>query len=64
MIRVSPSHENRVADAYGQEHPWVTEDGANPMISRDDNLYHVGKIVEEPTQEELSSAIGALRGVL
>jgi [calcium/calmodulin-dependent protein kinase] kinase len=42
----------------------VTEDGKNPMISRDDNLYHVGKMVEEPTQEELSSAIGALRGAL
>lgn len=47
-----------------QEHPWVTDDGANPMIARDDNLYHVGKFVEEPTQEELSSAIGTLRGVL
>lgn len=42
----------------------MTEDGNNPMISKDDNLYHVGKLVEEPTQEELKSAVGVLRGAL
>ncbi len=47
-----------------QDHEWVTEHGTHPMVSRDENLFEIGKFVEEPTQEELSSAIGALRGVL
>jgi hypothetical protein len=34
------------------------------MISVDDNLYFIGKHVEEPTQEELRYAIGTLKGVL
>jgi len=42
----------------------VTEDGANAMISTEDNLYYVGKHVEEPTQDELRSAIGTLRSIL
>jgi len=33
------------------------------MISTDDNLYFVGKHVEEPTQQELGDAIGSLRGI-
>ena len=41
-----------------------TEHGTNPMIDRDCNLYEVGKLVGEPTEEEISSAIGALRGAL
>ena len=47
-----------------QEHDWVTEHGTNPMIDRECNLYEVGKLVGEPTEEEISSAIGALRGAL
>ena len=34
------------------------------MIETDDNLYHVGKHVGEPTQEELGKAIGLHRSVL
>lgn len=34
------------------------------MIETEDNLYHIGKHVEEPTQEELVDAIGSIRGVL
>ncbi len=34
------------------------------MIETDDNLYHIGKQVDEPTQEELGNAIGLHKGVL
>lgn len=47
-----------------QNHPWVTDNGKEPMISTEDNLYHVGKHVEEPTQEELRTAIGSFSSVL
>lgn len=40
-----------------QEHPWVTDNGREPMISTWDNLYTVGQQVEEPTKEELRKAI-------
>lgn len=59
LLRVSSTFScagNR-GHADAQEHPWVTEDGANPMISREDNMTHVGKIVEEPTEQEISAAI-------
>ncbi|KAK8861269.1 hypothetical protein IAR55_002088 [Kwoniella newhampshirensis] len=46
-----------------REHPWVTDNGNEPMIETEENLYHVGKHVEEPTQEELRNAIGTLRGI-
>jgi [calcium/calmodulin-dependent protein kinase] kinase len=49
---------------FVKDHPWVTDDGSEPMIPTEDNLYYVGKHVEEPTQEELGNAIGTLRGVL
>ncbi|WVF67044.1 hypothetical protein IAT40_001787 [Kwoniella sp. CBS 6097] len=44
-------------------HAWVTEQGQEPMIETDENLFEVGKQVEEPTQEELKNAIGSLRGI-
>jgi len=62
-IRVSLA-TRAVIRADLQDHPWVTEDGANAMISTEDNLYYVGKHVEEPTQDELRSAIGTLRSIL
>ncbi|KAI9632262.1 kinase-like domain-containing protein, partial [Dioszegia hungarica] len=55
MLRKEPSF--RIHMFLLREHPWVTEDGANPMISREDNMTHVGKIVEEPTEQEISAAI-------
>lgn len=47
-----------------ESHPWLTNDGAEPLISTDENLYELGKHVEEPTSEELGKAIGTLRGAL
>jgi len=44
-------------------HPWVTVGGTDPTISTEDNLYYLGKHVEEPTQEELGNAIGSIRGL-
>jgi [calcium/calmodulin-dependent protein kinase] kinase len=34
------------------------------MISTEDNLYFIGKHVEEPTPDELRKAIGSLRSIL
>jgi hypothetical protein len=60
-IRVSPlSH----TFTDGQIHPWVTLNGEWEMITTEDNLYHIGQQVEEPTQEELSNAVSHLRNAL
>ena len=37
-----------------QEHPWVTENGANPLMSKDENLAHQ---IEPPTDAEVDAAI-------
>jgi [calcium/calmodulin-dependent protein kinase] kinase len=47
-----------------KEHSWTTEAGGNPMIATEDNLYYIGKQVEEPTPEELQKAIGTFKTVL
>lgn len=47
-----------------QSHAWVTDHGKDEMISKDDNLYFIGKKVEEPTEEEIRSAIISLRSIL
>ena len=56
--------DTRMATTEMRDHAWVTADGAEPMISREDNLYYLGSHVEEPTQHELSTAIASLRSVL
>jgi len=47
-----------------QEHDWVTEEGSHPMIPTEDNLYYVGKHVEEPTLDELRCAVCSMRSIL
>ena len=42
----------------------MTLEGEEPMVETEDNLYDIGKHVEEPTQEELGDAIGSIQGVL
>lgn len=37
-----------------QEHPWVTEDGANPLISKSVNISHP---IDPPTDAEVDAAI-------
>ncbi|KAK4688150.1 hypothetical protein P7C73_g1956, partial [Tremellales sp. Uapishka_1] len=61
MLEKDPEH--RICMAAIREHPWTTDHGEEPMITTDDNLYHVGKKVEEPTQEELGNAIASHRSV-
>lgn len=47
-----------------QEHPWTTDETRLPMIDREENLFEVGKQVEEPTQDEIKDAIVSFRGIL
>ncbi|WWD16832.1 hypothetical protein CI109_101264 [Kwoniella shandongensis] len=61
MLRKDP--QQRIEMSVIREHSWVTDNGDEPMIDTEENLYHVGKHVEEPTQEELRNAIGSLRGI-
>jgi [calcium/calmodulin-dependent protein kinase] kinase len=37
-----------------QEHPWVTANGADPLLSYDENT---AQIIEPPTEEEMNLAI-------
>nr|XP_019050083.1 CAMKK/CAMKK-META protein kinase [Kwoniella bestiolae CBS 10118]OCF29013.1 CAMKK/CAMKK-META protein kinase [Kwoniella bestiolae CBS 10118] len=61
MLEKDP--QKRIAMPEIREHNWVTEEGQEPMIETDTNLFDIGKHVEEPTQEELKNAIGTLRGI-
>ncbi|WWC59895.1 uncharacterized protein I303_102457 [Kwoniella dejecticola CBS 10117] len=61
MLEKDP--KRRIAMTDLREHAWVTENGQEPMIDTEANLFDVGKHVEEPTQEELKDAIGTLRGI-
>ncbi|OXG71710.1 calcium/calmodulin-dependent protein kinase kinase [Cryptococcus neoformans var. grubii Br795] len=47
-----------------REHPWTTDETRLPMIDREENLFEVGKQVEEPTQDEIKDAIVTFRGIL
>ena len=47
-----------------REQPWVTDQGEEPMLSREQNLYFLGAEVSEPTQQELHLAISSLRSIL
>ncbi|KAF2404638.1 Pkinase-domain-containing protein [Trichodelitschia bisporula] len=44
-----------------REHPWVTRNGTDPLLSREENI---AEIIEEPTQEELNNAITGNMGHL
>ncbi|WVQ94579.1 hypothetical protein IAU59_001659 [Kwoniella sp. CBS 9459] len=55
--------QKRIVMSDLRVHPWVTEHDKEPMIDTEENLFEVGKQVEEPTQEELKNAIGSLRGI-
>lgn len=46
--------EKRIRMEELREHPWVTKQGADPLLSRGEN---VANLVEPPTEEELNHAI-------
>ncbi|EIW69206.1 hypothetical protein TREMEDRAFT_31309 [Tremella mesenterica DSM 1558] len=64
MSMLDKNPETRIAMKDIREHPWTTSKGDEPMIPTDENLFDVGKHVEEPTAEELGNAFCALRSVL
>lgn len=39
---------------YPQEHPWVTKQGSDPLLSVEENT---ASILPPPTEEEMNSAI-------
>lgn len=43
---------------------WVTAWGEQPMMSEEENMYHYGKVFEEPTVDEINNAITSLKRVL
>lgn len=46
---------------FAQGHPWVTKGGADPLLSKDENI---ANLVEPPTEEELDNAITGNMGHL
>ncbi|WVO14779.1 hypothetical protein L204_102417 [Cryptococcus depauperatus] len=56
--------EKRITMSYLRKHAWTTDDGKLPMIDTEENLYEVGKHVEEPTQDEIKDAIETFRGII
>jgi len=51
----------RIALEDLREHPWVTLDGADPLLPRDEN---VQSLIEPPTEDELKAAITGNMGRL
>ena len=43
-----------------REHPWITEKGDNPLITKDENCYDV---IEEITEKDLNAAIKPVASV-
>lgn len=41
----------------------MTDWGCSPMMTDEENLFYYGKFFEEPTTEEVNSAITSLRSV-
>jgi [calcium/calmodulin-dependent protein kinase] kinase len=49
------------ANQIQQEHPWVTKNGTDPLLSFEENT---SQIIEPPTEEEMNSAITRKMGHL
>ena len=53
-LRVRLEHRHNFPAHTMQEHPWVTRNGADPLLSEEGNT---AAIVSTPTEEEMNSAI-------
>ncbi|KAH8090390.1 kinase-like domain-containing protein [Filobasidium floriforme] len=62
MLKKDP--DERMVIEEMREHPWVTKNGEDPMPTTDQNLYEIGKQVEEPSEEEVGNAISTFRASL
>ncbi|KAJ5790282.1 uncharacterized protein N7518_007293 [Penicillium psychrosexuale] len=62
MQRVLEKDPEKRIDMFGlREHPWVTKDGTDPLLSFEENT---SQPVEPPTEEEMNSAITTNMGNL
>ncbi|KAI9818476.1 MAG: hypothetical protein M1827_000535 [Pycnora praestabilis] len=52
LLEKDPSKRIHMEDL--REHPWVTKQGTDPLLSKEDNT---ADLVEPPTEEEMNSAI-------
>ncbi|KAK3673626.1 hypothetical protein LTR78_006531 [Recurvomyces mirabilis] len=52
MLEKDP--EKRIAMSHIRSHPWVTQDGEDPLLSAEDNC---ADLVEPPTEAEMDNAI-------
>ena len=60
MLMICARREN-IADK-NKDHPWVTKDGKDPLLSAEENT---ANLVEPPTEEEKNQAItGNLSNIL
>ncbi|KAJ5530186.1 hypothetical protein N7527_003579 [Penicillium freii] len=62
MGRILEKDPEKRIDMFGlREHPWVTKDGTDPLLSFEENT---SQIIEPPTEEEMNSAITTNMGHL
>ncbi|KAJ6029991.1 uncharacterized protein N7446_000946 [Penicillium canescens] len=62
MRRILEKDPEKRIDMFGlREHPWVTKDGTEPLLSFEENT---SQIIAPPTEEEMNSAITTNMGSL
>ncbi|CAG8026345.1 unnamed protein product [Penicillium salamii] len=62
MERILEKDPEKRIDMFGlRDHPWVTKDGTDPLLSFEDNT---SQIIAPPTEEEMESAITTTMGHL
>lgn len=59
MLQKDP--DKRISMDQMREHPWVTKNGADPLLSKEENT---ADLIEPPTEEELNMAITGNMGRL
>ncbi|CAG8131200.1 unnamed protein product [Penicillium olsonii] len=62
IFRILEKDPEKRIDMFGlRDHPWVTKDGTDPLLSFEDNT---SQIIAPPTEEEMDSAITTTMGHL
>lgn len=51
--------DTRITMRELREHPWITNDGTETMLSEEDNC----DVVSEPTEEEMNNAIKSIASI-